>query len=106
MENLLGKAKAKPPIESNEHGFAREQYPFYLMLEKELGELLDKETLRRFVYITTGVIQVQAVVEWTHKEDVKREMRKTLKKDLRAMKCPSDKLDYLSQQMITLAIVH
>lgn len=96
----------KQADESNEHGFAREQYPFYLMLEKELGELLDKEALRRLVYVTTGVIQAQAVVEWTQKEDVKREMRKSLKKDLRAMKCPSDKLDYLCQQLVTLAMVH
>lgn len=91
---------------SAEHGFAREQYPFWLLFEKELTDSLDQDALRRLVYVTTGVIQAQAVVEWTNKADVKREMRKSIKKELRDMKCPTDKLEQLAQQVISLAEVH
>lgn len=91
---------------SSEHGFAREQYPFFLTLEKELGEAMDTDELRRIVFLITGVIQAQAVVEWTTKADVKREMRKAIKKELRDMKCPNDKLEVLTQQLISLAEVH
>ncbi|MBJ7988131.1 hypothetical protein JDS94_29775, partial [Bacillus cereus] len=41
-----------------------------------------------------------------NKEDVKREMRKKIKKQLRVSPCPKEKLESLIQQLIDLAIVH
>ncbi|KGM46337.1 type I restriction endonuclease subunit R [Neobacillus niacini] len=91
---------------SQEHGFTREQYPFYQMLEQQLPGEEDKESLKELTHIITEDVQEQAVIEWTEKEDVKREMRKKIKRQLRASKCPKEKIEGLTQQLMDLAEVH
>lgn len=91
---------------SQEHGFTREQYPFFQMLEQLLPDEEDKEALKELTHIITENIQEQAVREWTDKEDVKREMRKKIKRQLRASKCPKEKIEGLTQQLMDLATVH
>ncbi|MEH6995882.1 type I restriction endonuclease subunit R [Neobacillus drentensis] len=91
---------------SQEHGFTREQYPFYQMLEQRLPDEEDKEALKELTHIITEDIQEQAVIEWTEKEDVKREMRKRIKRQLRASKCPKDKIEGLTHQILDLAAIH
>jgi|GEM_PF-1454452 len=98
VEDMRNTAK-----KSEEHGFTREQYPFYQMLEKHLPEE-EKETLKDLTHIVTEIIQNESVVEWNHKEDVKREMRKKIKRQLRVAKC-SD-VEGLTQQLMNLAEVH
>ncbi|WP_368042565.1 type I restriction enzyme endonuclease domain-containing protein [Ectobacillus sp. JY-23] len=88
------------------HGFTREQYPFYQMLEKEIPPYDDVEDLKALTHLVTDIIQQEAVVEWTNKEDVKREMRKRIKKQLRVSPCPKERLESLTQQLIDLAAVH
>ncbi|PHD66635.1 DEAD/DEAH box helicase [Bacillus toyonensis] len=90
-----------------EQGFTREQYPFYQMLEKEMPSYNDIEDLKVLTHLITDIIQQEAdIVEWTNKEDVKREMRKKIKKQLRVSPCPKEKLESLTQQLIDLATVH
>ncbi|OSY16399.1 Type I restriction-modification system, restriction subunit R [Bacillus mycoides] len=90
-----------------EYGFTREQYPFYQMLEKEMPPYDDVEDLKALTHLITDIIQLEAdIVEWTNKEDVKREMRKRIKKQLRVSPCPKEKLESLTQQLIDLATVH
>ncbi|OZM58359.1 DEAD/DEAH box helicase [Lottiidibacillus patelloidae] len=90
---------------SLQHGFSREEYPFFQMLEKELeGE--ENDYLKDLTQVVTDIIQTEAVVEWTQKEDVMREMRKKIKKQLRLAKCPKEKLEALTQQLVDLASVH
>lgn len=90
-----------------EQGFTREQYPFYQMLEKEMPPYDDVEDLKALTHLITDIIQQEAdIVEWTNKEDVKREMRKKIKKQLRVSPCPKEKLESLTQQLIDLATVH
>jgi type I restriction enzyme, R subunit len=91
---------------SQEHGFSKEQYPFFQLLEQQLPDEQDKEALKELTHIITEDIQGQAVIEWTEKEDVKREMRKKIKRQLRASKCPKDKIEGLTQQLMDLAEVH
>lgn len=91
---------------SQEHGFTREQYPFYQMLEKEMPSYEDVEDLKALTHLITETIQQETVVEWVKKEDIKREMRKKIKKQLRVSPCPKDKLESLTQQLIDLSIVH
>ncbi|WML26278.1 type I restriction endonuclease subunit R [Neobacillus sp. OS1-33] len=91
---------------SLEHGFTREQYPFFQMLEQQLPDEEDKEALKELTHIITEDIQEQAVIEWTEKEDVKREMRKKIKRQLRVSKCPNGKIEGLTQQLMELAEVH
>lgn len=87
-------------------GFTREQYPFYQLLEKMLPDEEDKESMRDLTHLITEIIQEHAVVEWTHKEDVKRQMRKKIKRQLRASKCPKDQVEGIAGQLMGLAEVH
>ncbi|GGH73298.1 type I restriction enzyme R subunit [Pullulanibacillus pueri] len=91
--------------EGQAHGLSKQQYPFYQLLEKEL-EVTDEEALEALTEIITEIIQEQAVIEWNEKEDVKREMRKRIKKQLRASKCPSNRIENLTAQLMSLAEVH
>ncbi|SFE75199.1 type I restriction endonuclease subunit R [Alteribacillus iranensis] len=95
----------KQSKQGEELGLEKEQYPFYKLLEKEMGEG-DKEPLIDLTEILTEEIEDLAVIEWTKKEDVKREMRKKLKRQLRASKCPREKLESLAHQLVDLAQVH
>jgi hypothetical protein len=47
-----------------------------------------------------------AIRHWTVKEDVQREMRSRIKRQLRAAKCPANKLEAVTQQVMNLAKVH
>lgn len=87
-------------------GFTREQYPFYQMLEKEMPQYEDVEDLKALTHLITETIQQEAVVEWTNKEDVKREMRKKIKKQLRVSPCPKDRLESLTLKLVDLATIH
>ncbi|GGH68663.1 type I deoxyribonuclease HsdR [Paenibacillus silvae] len=87
-------------------GLAKEQYPFFLMLEKQLPEEKDKEALKVLTEVITEKIQELAVIEWTQKDDVKREMRKQTKRQLRVFKCPEDKLESLTVQLVDLGRIH
>ncbi|WP_306475338.1 type I restriction enzyme endonuclease domain-containing protein [Bacillus cereus] len=89
-----------------EEGFTNKQYLFYQILEKEISSFDDIEDLKALTHLVTDIIQQEAVVEWTNKEDVKREMRKKIKKQLRVSPCPKEKMENLTQQLIDLAAVH
>lgn len=91
--------------ESVAHGFEAKQYPFYQMLEQEL-EGFEDDKLKDLTHIITGNIKELAVIDWTVKDDVKREMRRQTKRKLRENKCPANKVEALSNQIIDLAKVH
>lgn len=89
---------------SEAHGLEKEQFPFYQLLETELpGE---EQVAKDLTEIITAVIQQQAVVEWKEKDEVKRQMRREIKKHLRASRFPADRLEGLTQQMMDLARIH
>ncbi|SDW71060.1 type I restriction endonuclease subunit R [Paenibacillus sp. CF384] len=88
------------------NGLAREQYPFYQILEKQLPAEDDKEALKELTHIITEIIIEQSVVEWTNKDDVKREMRQKIKRQLRVTKCPKDQIEELAQKLMALAEIH
>lgn len=89
-------------------GIVREQRPFYDFMRTELpGDAFDKQRLIDLTQIVVeDVSALQKIREWTTKEDVQREMRSRIKRQLRAAMCPPDKLDYMAQQVMNLAKVH
>ncbi|WP_046215911.1 type I restriction endonuclease subunit R [Paenibacillus wulumuqiensis] len=88
------------------YGFTREQYPFFQLLEQQITDEDDTEALQELTHMVTDVIQEYAVVEWTKKDDVQREMRQQIKRKLRVSKCPKDKLESLAIQLVDLASTH
>lgn len=91
--------------ESVAHGFDPKQYPFYQMLEQELDGF-EADNLKDLTHSITGKINELAVIDWTVKDDVKREMRRQIKKKLREYKCPGKKVEALTIWLIELAEVH
>ncbi|MCA1011766.1 type I restriction endonuclease subunit R [Halobacillus halophilus] len=91
--------------ESKEHGFEPKQYPFFQLLEKELSDH-GEESVKELTHIITDVIRSYAVIDWTEKDDVKREMRKRIKKQLRASNCPGKQVENVARQVMSLAEVH
>ncbi|MBA4496400.1 type I restriction endonuclease subunit R [Paenactinomyces guangxiensis] len=94
--------------EAEKAGLTREEYPFYLLLQQELAQNDDDhEAMKDLTQIIVEDVSTLAqVVEWTEKADVQREMRKRIKRQLRASKCPTDKLESLPQKVLDLARVH
>ncbi|MEC2072482.1 type I restriction endonuclease subunit R [Alkalihalophilus marmarensis] len=88
-----------------EHGLTREQYPFFQMLESELPDE-DPELVKDLTHILTDIIESQKVLEWTAKDDVKREMRKLIKRQLRTSTVPKHAIESLTQKLMDLAAIH
>jgi len=91
--------------ESAESGMDPKQYPFYQMFVNEL-DTFEEDSLKDLTYIVTGKIKELAVIDWTVKDDVKRQMRRQIKKKLREYQCPSKKVDALALQLVDLAETH
>ena len=89
-------------------GVVREQRPFYDLLHAEFpSDDHDDEQLTDLTQIIVeDVSALQKIRDWTTKEDVQREMRSRVKRQLRAAKCPSDRLEAVTQQVMSLAKVH
>ncbi|MCL6444135.1 MAG: type I restriction endonuclease subunit R [Alicyclobacillus sp.] len=89
-------------------GIVQEHRPFYDLLRSELpnDRFADEQLKDLTEILAEEVSTLKKIREWTTKEDVQREMRARIKRQLRAVKCPGDKLDYLAQQIMNLAKVH
>ncbi|MGP4108910.1 type I restriction enzyme endonuclease domain-containing protein [Virgibacillus sp. L01] len=75
------------------------------MLEKELEEF-EQEDVKDLTHIVTGIIREHAVIDWTVKDDVKREIHRRIKKKLRKYNCPGAKVEALAIQLMDPAEVH
>ncbi|MFD2627439.1 type I restriction endonuclease subunit R [Oceanobacillus kapialis] len=82
------------------------QLPFYQLLEHQIPVEMEQESLRDLTEIITDIIQANAVIDWIEKEDVKREMRKKLKKQLRASSVPNKQVEQVARQLMELGEVH
>lgn len=87
---------------------AREQRPFYDLFKAELNaDDSEDEWIQDLTQIVFEEISVlRNVLDWITKEDTQREMRSKIKRQLRAVKCPADKLEALTQKIMDLAKVH
>ncbi|MBX5437331.1 MAG: DUF3387 domain-containing protein, partial [Alicyclobacillaceae bacterium] len=89
-------------------GVIKEHRPFYDMMRAELpSDRFDDAQLKDLTQILVEeVSSLRKIRDWTSKEDVQREMRARIKRQLRAVKCPAHKLEFITQQMMNLAKVH
>ena len=65
----------------------------------------DKEQVV-FTKEIVGIIKDKRVIDWTEKEDVKREMRREIRRKLRGMRCPNEDIESLISEIISLAGKH
>lgn len=93
--------------ESHSYGLKdAKQLPFYQLLEQQIPGEIEQEGLKNLTEIITDIIQDNAVIDWTEKEDVKREMRKKLKRQLRASSVPNKQVEQVTRQLMELGEIH
>lgn len=73
---------------------------FGLLVEAGLGE----EQAERAAVELAGVIRAQVVVDWTHKEGVQREMRRSLRRSLLALGLTRDAAEPLITRIMGVAV--
>ena len=73
--------------------------PFYNLLTDK-G---DKEEMKAIAKQTYDILDNLAVVEWGMKEDIKREMRRQIKRILRTSNYPKDKIESVTAELLDLA---
>ena len=88
-----------PEKHAQELGVDQKIVPFYNLLKEEMQEG-DMKTVSKELY---EVLDELAVVEWGFKEDVKREMRRKIKRILRAAKFAEDLIESMTVKIMDLA---
>ncbi|MFB9974314.1 type I restriction endonuclease subunit R [Allobacillus sp. SKP2-8] len=81
------------------------QLPFYQTLEHYVPGS-EHNSIKDLTEIITEIIQENAVIDWTEKEDVKREMRKKVKRQLRASSIPNHMVENVAIELLDLGEVH
>ena len=74
--------------------------PFFNLLKEDSGDSSDLKTITRDIYESLDEL---AVVEWVHKEDIKREMRRKIKRILRASDYPKENIEAITVKILDLA---
>ncbi|MBB6691040.1 type I restriction endonuclease subunit R [Cohnella xylanilytica] len=90
-----------------DEGFEPHEYPFYQLIKQEMwSEYENNDDIKELTRTLLAEIDNLFVIEWTQKEDVKREMRSRLKKKLRISRCDREKVEWLPGEIVKLAEVH
>jgi len=82
------------------------QLPFYQLLEQYTPEDMEQEGLKDLTELITEIIHEEAVVDWVDKEDIKREIRKKIKRQLRASAVPNKDIEHVTRQIVDLGEIH
>ncbi|WP_369799548.1 type I restriction endonuclease subunit R [Methanosarcina sp. Kolksee] len=99
LKNALEKVKA-PETYAKDLGVDQEVAPFYSLITENV---LDKEPFKKVAGAVYRTIKENAVVDWQQKEDVKREMRRQIKRTLRDSNFPSDQVEDMAMKLMDLA---
>jgi type I restriction enzyme R subunit len=107
-KDLRGHAGAAEKLGLTETGFAI----YGLLAEPKVGLLKESsgavyatidEPKRELAALLEEQLEPQAaIVDWAHKDDVQREMRRLIKRQLRAANTPQDKIDALAESVVDL----
>ncbi len=83
------------------------EFSFYGLLHP-LRSVMFSNSDQEQVAFTKEIIQViedKRVIDWTEKEDTKREMRKDIRRKLKKQGCPEDRIEPLIRELISLASI-
>ncbi len=67
------------------------------------GDGLKQEDVVELADSVYDTLRNEAVLDWVNKEDVQREMRRKIKRQLRLAKCPLDKIETLAVEIMDWA---
>lgn len=88
-------------------GVSSDAAPFFGILGKALSDTdtFDGPKLADLAHKVLESLNKQAVIDWQEKEDVQRDMRRRVKRQLRLAGCPADRLERLTVDILDLARV-
>ncbi len=96
-KELRGHAEAAERLGLTETGFA-----IYGLLAQTTSTKID-DAKKELAAILEEQLEAQvAIVDWVHKDDVQREMRRLIKRQLRAASYPADKIDAVAESVVDL----
>ena len=99
LHEVLEDAK-HPEKRAKDIGVDEEVVPFYELLKVEAGEGIDLKSAASKI---VEILKSHVVIDWLQKEDVKRTMRKEVKRELRSAEYPADKIQDMATALVELA---
>lgn len=100
LQETLEEARS-PERHAQRLGVDPQVAPFYeLILTKSDG---DKDAMKPVAQEVHDILEELAVVDWHHKEDTKREMRRQIKRVLRAARYPPSEIQDMTSEIVDLA---
>jgi type I restriction enzyme R subunit len=88
-------------------GVSRDAAPFFGILHRALSDVgaFDGPKLADLAQEVLESLKAHAVIDWQEKEDIQRDMRRRVKRQLRLAGCPSDHIERLTIDVMDLARV-
>ncbi len=89
-------------------GIKEEAFPFYGLLKKYLPYQSDSNLAGKIAELSEAVLDAlkhEAVIDWSRKEDVQREMRRKIKRQLRLADFPIEDIEAVTSAVMDLARV-
>jgi type I restriction enzyme R subunit len=77
--------------------------PSYRVAEEPVGYGSDQDNLKALAANILKTLEELAVIDWTQKDDVQREMRRQIKRHLRAAGFEADQIEALTARLMDLA---
>jgi len=89
-----------PEQRAKDIGVEPEVAPFYELITADIDEETD---YREIATNIVGILKSHVVIDWSQKEDVKRQMRRKIKRELRSVEYPQEKLEDIASRLVELA---
>jgi len=89
-------------------GIKKEAFPFYGLLKKHVAEDANSGAAAKLAELSEAVFDAlkhEAVIDWSQKEDVQREMRRKIKRQLRLADFPTKDVEAVTSELMDLARV-
>jgi type I restriction enzyme R subunit len=89
-------------------GIQKDAFPFYGLLRKHIADATDDATKAKLAELSDAVVDAlkqEAVIDWAQKEDVQREMRRKVKRQLRLADFPTEDIEAVTTAVMDLARV-
>ncbi len=100
LQETLDEARS-PERHALRLGVDPEVAPFYELILTKSDD--DKDAIKPVAQEVHDILEELAVVDWQQKEDTKREMRRQIKRVLRAARYPSDEIQDMTSEIVDLA---
>ena len=108
LMRLRGDIKDGHSEDAESVGIKEEAFPFYGLLKKHMADVSDSDAAAKLGELSEAVFDAlkhEAVIDWSQKEDVQREMRRKIKRQLRLADFPSDDIEVVTSAVMDLARV-